>query len=661
MQREEESVRRRRLERSARFLDYINKHPEQFPVVERTTKGKDVPVEGENLDRLYQQGCKVIVVPDPDEPRTKYGFLIFLELDLVVGSELGPLPANAIYGGQLFMPHDFPTAFGPCKTEKGVVEEPQIALIIEEVVNMALGQGVEDYRHQRNRAMLASWGVLTREKDELRTMTWAEFGFRFNIEPFRTEAVSTWVTLPGGAANYWVDNREMDMSNALDSLEVWNTAATRGGEVLFLPKFIQRRNFKGLDGLRITHGESRRMAEKADPDGAVKLKSEPATLTTFWANNQTAPKEDEGQKRSPQALPVEERSGEDSEEKAERKRKRKKEAPGEAIRPVPFLSLGRMVPGPGEEYGEEDYFLLPDVFRDMGKKKNKQPPKPSLPSHKEAGPLKRERPSKELVPFKARAPDNEEMGEGLNKPAGKEKRWADVMEDDEAEAARARAELEEERRKWRARLHEDEVLNLDAPSGKTVMELLAEKEAQGERAEQQKARANPLGEGLIKTAPPKEGSPSLKTGEEGGGARDEAMEMALRIKDPKIQATVARALNTTRLGTTGSKDSDSTTDEEEEERVSAKEERARKKAERAKKKSKKSRGIKRADSQMSGKQSDKKIKRSKGMEEVEQGETEEAQEPVLDLEMTDVQDPSDEQPERGTEQLKGRQEVGIKE
>jgi hypothetical protein len=111
MQREEESVRRHRLDRSARFLNYIKNHPEQFPVVERTKKGKAVPVEGEELDRICEQGCKVIVVPDPDEPRAKYGFLIFLELDLVVGSELGPLPANAIYGGQLFMPHDFPTAF----------------------------------------------------------------------------------------------------------------------------------------------------------------------------------------------------------------------------------------------------------------------------------------------------------------------------------------------------------------------------------------------------------------------------------------------------------------------------------------------------------------------------------------------------------------------
>jgi hypothetical protein len=59
MQRDEESVRRCWLERSARFLDYINKHPDQSPVVERTTKGKAVPVEGKELDRLYElRGAK---------------------------------------------------------------------------------------------------------------------------------------------------------------------------------------------------------------------------------------------------------------------------------------------------------------------------------------------------------------------------------------------------------------------------------------------------------------------------------------------------------------------------------------------------------------------------------------------------------------------------
>jgi phosphoketolase len=157
-----------------------------------------------------------------------------------------------------------------------------------------------------------------------------------------------------------------------------------------------------------------------------------------------------------------------------------------------------MVPGPGEEYGEEDYVLLPDVFGDMGKKKSKQPPKPSLPSHKEAEPPKREKPSKERVPFKVSASDNEERGKGLNKPVEKEKRWADVMEEDKAEAARARAELDEKKRRWRARLQEEEVLNLDAPSGKTVMELLAEREAQGERAAQPKAGRILLVKGWLK-------------------------------------------------------------------------------------------------------------------------------------------------------------------
>jgi hypothetical protein len=412
--------------------------------------------------------------------------------------------------------------------------------------------------------MLASWGVLNREEDELRTMTWADFGFRYNIEPFRTEAVSTWVTLPGGAADNWVNEKEMNMSSALDSLEVWNTAGTRGGDIFVLPKFIQRRNFKGWDGLRITYGDSRRMAEKADPDGAVKLRSEPATLTTFWANNQTAPKEDKGQKRLPQALPTEESSGEDSEEKAERKRKRKKEAKGEAISPVPFLSLGRAVPGPGEEYGEEDYVLLPDVFGDMGKRKSKPSSKPSLPSPRGAEAQKGEKQGQELVLFEARASDNEEEDKGLNRRGEKGKRWADWIEADEAEIAREKAQLAEERERWRASQQEEEVINLDAPAGKTVLELLAEREVQGQRQELPKSTASPLGEGLAKTAPSKGFVPYVKKGKESKGGPDAAMEMALRVKDPAIQATLTRTLTKSRLGATEPQTSDSTTEEEEE-------------------------------------------------------------------------------------------------
>jgi hypothetical protein len=172
---------------------------------------------------------------------------------------------------------------------------------------------------------------------------------------------------------------------------------------------------------------------------------------------------------------------------------------------------------------------------------------------------------------------------------------------------------------------------------------------------------NPLGEGLIKTAPLKGVNPSLKTGKEGESEPDEAMEMALRIKDSATEARVARVLNTTRQGSTGSRESDSTTEEDEEERVSAKAERARKKEERVKTKNKKEKGIKRSDPQVSGMGSDTKIKRSKRAEEVEERETEEALDPEVDQEMTDVQDPSHEQSERGTEQLNEKQEDGGKE
>jgi hypothetical protein len=98
MAREEESVKRRRLARSERFVAYIREYPEQFPVVKWTRKGKAMPVGEKQVERFYEEGCKVVVVPDPGEPRAKYGFLIFLELDLVVGFELGPLPHNTCMG-----------------------------------------------------------------------------------------------------------------------------------------------------------------------------------------------------------------------------------------------------------------------------------------------------------------------------------------------------------------------------------------------------------------------------------------------------------------------------------------------------------------------------------------------------------------------------------
>jgi hypothetical protein len=54
------------------------------------------------------------------------------------------------------------------------------------------------------------------------------------------------------------------------------------------------------------------------------------------------------------------------------------------------------------------------------------------------------------------------------------------------------------------------------------MELLAEKEAQSQREEQPKKGRSPLDVGFMKTA--RKGNP------------DAAMEMALQVKDPLIQA-----------------------------------------------------------------------------------------------------------------------------
>jgi hypothetical protein len=115
--------------------------------VERHKNGRPVTLDENDA---YAQGLKVALAPDPKERRALYAYLVFVELDLVLNSELEPLPINAIASRRLFMPSDFVPAFGP---KKG---KPMDGLIIKEVQNMALGGKVREFRRQRNRAMLAS-------------------------------------------------------------------------------------------------------------------------------------------------------------------------------------------------------------------------------------------------------------------------------------------------------------------------------------------------------------------------------------------------------------------------------------------------------------------------------------------------------------------------
>jgi hypothetical protein len=361
---ETEDQAQRRLEKAKRILDYIRQHPDHFPPVERHKNGRPVTLDE---DDAFVQGLKVALVPDPKERRAQFASLMFVELDLVVNSELGPLPINAIASGRLFMPSDFVPAFGP---KKG---KPMEELIIEEVQNMALGVEVKEFRRQRNRAMLASWGELKikSEQDKMRTMTWVDLGLRYNIEPFRKESVQRYVTLPGAAADQYFKETKLGFDMLLEHLDVWKAVSP----TLF-PSFYHDRNFKGGNALRYCYGDIQRMGAKAGPDGVVQLRQPMPTTITFMADEREAPTEDEGE-RPPKVKKIrslaEEEMDEESDNKpllTKRKKKGVKEQEGQH---EPFLlAIGGQAGKTGDE-GGTGYVDLPNHFGKYG-----GPPKEKL-------------------------------------------------------------------------------------------------------------------------------------------------------------------------------------------------------------------------------------------------------------------------------------------
>jgi hypothetical protein len=166
-------------------------------------------------------------------------------------------------------------------------------LIIEEVQNMALGGEVKEFRRQRNRAMLASWNELKvkSEQEKLRMMTWADLVLRYNIEPFRKESVERYVTLPGAAADQYVNEANLGFDTLLKHLDVWKAVSPTP-----FPSFYHDCNFKGGDALRYCYGDIQRMGAKAGPDGVVRLRQPTPTTITFMANGREAPTKDEGER-----------------------------------------------------------------------------------------------------------------------------------------------------------------------------------------------------------------------------------------------------------------------------------------------------------------------------------------------------------------------------
>jgi hypothetical protein len=130
------------------------------------------------LDRV-NGGLLVVIVPyGVGRPKMEY-YCVFVELDLVISTPLQPAE-QYIQVGKLFMPKGFPD-----KYQQYDVEETR-DVDLSEIAHLALGEDIPEHLRRRNRAFLAGIGGLNFQKEELRTMTWAEFGVKSNLEPLRT-------------------------------------------------------------------------------------------------------------------------------------------------------------------------------------------------------------------------------------------------------------------------------------------------------------------------------------------------------------------------------------------------------------------------------------------------------------------------------------------
>jgi hypothetical protein len=354
-------------------------------------------------------------------------------------------------------------------------------LIIEEVQNMALGGEVREFRRQQNRAMLASWGELKvkSEQDKLRTMTWADLGLRYNIEPFRKESVQRYVTLPGAAADQYINEASLGFDTLLEHLDVWNAVNPTP-----FPSFYHNRNFKGGDALRYCYGDIQRMGAKAGPDGVVRLRQPTPTTITFMADEREAPTEDEGE-RPPKMKPIrslaEEEMDEESDEEPLMTNRKRKGVNQPESRQEPFLLAIGGQAGPGGEEGGTGYVELPDYFDKYGgppKEKlraasspspKENLPEPDIPLSERVQQPRACRPVRATLPSaglggldtsqlnpdklkkgvfgKSQGETPAEQKGGLGeRPQGpklaRRQSWSDMVEADEAETARARAEWE---------------------------------------------------------------------------------------------------------------------------------------------------------------------------------------------------------------------------
>jgi hypothetical protein len=176
-EKEEEEAQEERIQTAVRILHCLRQNS-TCPLPPLTAAGRAVKYSRKySLDK--ENGGLIVALVRGDSAPDADAFAVFVELDLVISTPI-QRSRHSFGVGRLFMPADFPEKYQ--QTNPREMRD----VTLSEVAHLALEEGVSEHLKRQNRAFLASVGGLTFQKDELRTMTWADFGFRINCEPIRT-------------------------------------------------------------------------------------------------------------------------------------------------------------------------------------------------------------------------------------------------------------------------------------------------------------------------------------------------------------------------------------------------------------------------------------------------------------------------------------------
>jgi hypothetical protein len=207
----EEKAQEQRIQTAVRILHDLRQNS-TCPLPPLTAAGRAVKYSRKHSLDKVNGGLPMALVRGDSAPNAD-AFAVFVKLDLVISTPI-QRSRHSFGVGRLFMPEDFPAKYQ--QTNPREMRD----VTLSEVAHLALGEGVPEHLKRRNRAFLASVEGLTFQQDELQTMTWADFGFRINCEPIRTQLISTWVKLPGDVAENFLNVENADFKVVSEAVRI---------------------------------------------------------------------------------------------------------------------------------------------------------------------------------------------------------------------------------------------------------------------------------------------------------------------------------------------------------------------------------------------------------------------------------------------------------